>query len=136
MEELEVGGEGDSDDGEMAVVPVRDDADCCFRAHSGVWCNSVPFCITTVSILLLSLHASVVVAMSILIFRSILSHPGSILSHPGSILSHPGSILSHPGSVFSVSLHPSCELACSGGEDDKAFVWRVADGAVVFECQG
>lgn len=40
------------------------------------------------------------------------------------------------GAVFSVSLHPSGELACSGGEDDKAFVWRVTDGTVVFECQG
>ena len=48
MEELEVGGEGESDgdDGEMAaqpVVPVRDDAICCFRAHSGVWCGCIPF---------------------------------------------------------------------------------------------
>ena len=40
------------------------------------------------------------------------------------------------GSVFSVSLHPSGELACSGGEDDKACVWRVKDGTTVFVCQG
>ena len=41
-----------------------------------------------------------------------------------------------PGAVFSVSLHLSSELACSGGEDDKAYVWRVGDGVVVHECQG
>ena len=40
------------------------------------------------------------------------------------------------GAVFSVSLHPSSELVCSGGEDDKAYVWRVGDGVVVRECQG
>ena len=41
-----------------------------------------------------------------------------------------------PGAVFSVSLHPSSELVCSGGEDDKAYLWRVGDGAVVHKCQG
>lgn len=41
-----------------------------------------------------------------------------------------------PGAVFSVSLHPSSELVCSGGEDDKAYLWRVGDGVVVHECQG
>jgi len=45
-------------------------------------------------------------------------------------------LCSIPGSVFSVSLHPSSELACSGGEDDKAFIWRVSDGSVVCECGG
>ena len=40
------------------------------------------------------------------------------------------------GSVFSISLHPSGELACSGGEDDKARVWKVADGSTLFLCEG
>ena len=40
------------------------------------------------------------------------------------------------GSVFSVSLDPSNSLACSGGEDDKAFVWRTSDASVVMECTG
>ena len=40
-------------------------------------------------------------------------------------------------SVFSVSLDPVNQtLAVSGGEDDKAFVWKVADGKMVFECTG
>ena len=39
-------------------------------------------------------------------------------------------------SVFSVGLDPSGSLAVSGGEDDKAFVWKVADGSVLFECTG
>ena len=59
MGELDIGGEGDSDGGigddEEMVVPVRDDADCCFRAHSGVWYNYIPFCTITVSIPLLSI---------------------------------------------------------------------------------
>ena len=41
-----------------------------------------------------------------------------------------------PGSVFSVSVSSSAELVCSGGEDDKAFVWRLSDGGVVFQCDG
>ena len=40
------------------------------------------------------------------------------------------------GSVFCVSLHPLGELACSGGEDDKAYVWKVADGTTKFLCEG
>ena len=40
------------------------------------------------------------------------------------------------GSVFSVSLHPGNSLACSGGEDDKAFVWRTSDASVLMECTG
>jgi len=39
-------------------------------------------------------------------------------------------------SVFSVALDPSGSIAISGGEDDKAFVWKVADGSVLFECGG
>lgn len=38
--------------------------------------------------------------------------------------------------MFSISLHPSGELACSGGEDDKARVWKVADGTTLFVCEG
>lgn len=40
------------------------------------------------------------------------------------------------GSVFSVSVNESGTLACSGGEDDQALVWKVADGSKVFQCQG
>lgn len=44
---------------------------------------------------------------------------------------------SHKGSVFCVSLDPvTNSLAVTGGEDDKAFVWSVTDGDVLFECSG
>ncbi|KAJ0009354.1 hypothetical protein NQD34_001056 [Periophthalmus magnuspinnatus] len=44
---------------------------------------------------------------------------------------------SHKGSVFCVSLDPVTNtMAVTGGEDDKAFVWRVTDGEVLFECTG
>ncbi|MGH0114446.1 UNVERIFIED_CONTAM: hypothetical protein FKN15_017746 [Acipenser sinensis] len=43
----------------------------------------------------------------------------------------------HTGSVFCVNLDPSTNsLAVTGGEDDRAFVWRVSDGEVLFECTG
>uniref|UniRef100_A0A3Q4NBW9 Angio-associated, migratory cell protein n=1 Tax=Neolamprologus brichardi TaxID=32507 RepID=A0A3Q4NBW9_NEOBR len=43
----------------------------------------------------------------------------------------------HTGSVFCVSLDPATNnLAVSGGEDDKAYVWRVSDGEVLLECTG
>ncbi|XP_024150309.1 angio-associated migratory cell protein [Oryzias melastigma] len=43
----------------------------------------------------------------------------------------------HTGSVFCVSLDPATNsLAVTGGEDDKAFVWRVSDGEVLLECTG
>uniref|UniRef100_A0A671Q687 Angio-associated migratory cell protein-like n=1 Tax=Sinocyclocheilus anshuiensis TaxID=1608454 RepID=A0A671Q687_9TELE len=43
----------------------------------------------------------------------------------------------HTGSVFCVSLDPvSNSLAVTGGEDDRAFVWSVSDGDVLFECTG
>lgn len=38
--------------------------------------------------------------------------------------------------MFSVSVHPSGEVACSGGEDDKARVWKVTDGTTLFVCEG
>lgn len=42
-----------------------------------------------------------------------------------------------PGSVFCVSLDPATNtLAVTGGEDDKAYVWRVSDGEVLLECTG
>merc|ERR1719259_1257284 len=43
---------------------------------------------------------------------------------------------SKPNSVFSVALDPTGSVAVSGGEDDKAYVWKVADGSVLFECAG
>ncbi|XP_008323192.1 angio-associated migratory cell protein [Cynoglossus semilaevis] len=43
----------------------------------------------------------------------------------------------HTGSVFCVSLDPATNsLAVTGGEDDKAYVWRVSDGEVLLECTG
>ena len=40
-------------------------------------------------------------------------------------------------SVFCVSLDPKTNtLAVRGGEDDKAFVWRLSDGELLFECAG
>lgn len=40
-------------------------------------------------------------------------------------------------SVFCVSLDPKTNtLAVTGGEDDKAFVWRLSDGELLFECAG
>ncbi|KAL1022110.1 hypothetical protein UPYG_G00022300 [Umbra pygmaea] len=43
----------------------------------------------------------------------------------------------HRGSVFCVSLDPATNtLAVTGGEDDMAYVWRVSDGEVLFECTG
>ncbi|NXU07142.1 AAMP protein, partial [Buphagus erythrorhynchus] len=43
----------------------------------------------------------------------------------------------HSASVFCVSLDPKTNtLAVTGGEDDKAFVWRVSDGELLFECSG
>ena len=39
--------------------------------------------------------------------------------------------------VFSVSLDPkTSNLAVTGGQDDKAFVWEVNTGNVLFECTG
>lgn len=36
-----------------------------------------------------------------------------------------------------MSLDPKTNtLAVTGGEDDKAFVWRVSDGELLFECSG
>ncbi|KAL4660196.1 angio-associated migratory cell protein-like [Arapaima gigas] len=43
----------------------------------------------------------------------------------------------HMGSVFCVNLDPATNsLAVTGGEDDKAYVWRVSDGEMIFECTG
>lgn len=36
-----------------------------------------------------------------------------------------------------MSLDPKTNtLAVTGGEDDKAFVWRLSDGELLFECTG
>lgn len=43
----------------------------------------------------------------------------------------------HTGSVFTVRLQPgNASLAVSGGEDDKAYVWKTNNGEVLFECEG
>ncbi|XP_026757131.2 angio-associated migratory cell protein [Galleria mellonella] len=42
----------------------------------------------------------------------------------------------HVGSVFCCDLHPDGNLAVSGGEDDKAYVWSVASGQIVMDCTG
>nr|XP_033801489.1 angio-associated migratory cell protein [Geotrypetes seraphini] len=43
----------------------------------------------------------------------------------------------HTASVFCVSLDPQeSALAVTGGEDEKAFVWRLSDGELLFECTG
>lgn len=40
-------------------------------------------------------------------------------------------------SVFSVSLDPvNNSMAVTGGEDDKAYVWRIQDGEMHMECLG
>lgn len=40
-------------------------------------------------------------------------------------------------SVFSVSIDPvNNSMAVSGGEDDKAYVWRLQDGETLMECRG
>lgn len=40
------------------------------------------------------------------------------------------------GAVFSVAMDPAGALVCSGGEDDRAYVWKPEDGSVLFECTG
>lgn len=43
----------------------------------------------------------------------------------------------HTGSVFCVGLDPvNNSLAITGGEDDRAYVWTVCNGDVLFECTG
>ncbi|XP_066467750.1 angio-associated migratory cell protein [Tiliqua scincoides] len=43
----------------------------------------------------------------------------------------------HTASVFCVSLDPKTNtMAVTGGEDDKAFVWCLSDGELLFECSG
>ena len=42
----------------------------------------------------------------------------------------------HEGSVFCVNISNSSNFAISGGEDDKAYVWNVKDGEVVYSCSG
>ena len=41
------------------------------------------------------------------------------------------------GSVFCVHSDPKdSSLAVSGGQDDKAYVWKIADGSQLLECAG
>lgn len=43
----------------------------------------------------------------------------------------------HTDAVFSVSIDPqTCDLVVTGGQDDKAYVWRLTTGEVLFECTG
>lgn len=42
----------------------------------------------------------------------------------------------HTGPVFCGSLHPTQQLAVTGGEDDRAFVWSTETGNVVFNVTG
>ncbi|XP_053687683.1 angio-associated migratory cell protein isoform X2 [Sabethes cyaneus] len=42
----------------------------------------------------------------------------------------------HTAPVFCGSLHPTEDLAVTGGEDDKAYVWNTTSGAVKFEVPG
>eukprot|EP00731_Ephydatia_muelleri_P030804 Em0022g318a len=42
----------------------------------------------------------------------------------------------HTGAVFSVAMNPAGALVCSGGEDDRAYVWKPEDGTILFECKG
>lgn len=58
-------------------------------------------------------------------------------SLPKVLLNQSFLLCSIPGSVFCVSLDPATNsMAVTGGEDDKAFVWRVSDGEVLLECTG
>ncbi len=46
-------------------------------------------------------------------------------------------IFCYAGSVFCCDVDQSGSgLAVSGGEDDKAYIWNMADGAKVTECTG
>lgn len=42
----------------------------------------------------------------------------------------------HEGPVFCGSFHPTENLAVTGGEDDKAYVWSTETGNVVFTVEG
>ena len=42
----------------------------------------------------------------------------------------------HSKAVLCCALSSDNRYAVSGGEDDKAFVWRTTDSSVVFECEG
>ncbi|XP_055626285.1 angio-associated migratory cell protein [Toxorhynchites rutilus septentrionalis] len=42
----------------------------------------------------------------------------------------------HTGPVFCVALHPTENIAITGGEDDKAYVWNTETGETIFEVTG
>ena len=46
------------------------------------------------------------------------------------------SFVLRPGSVFSVALDPLGKMAVSGGEDERACVWRVDTQELIFVCEG
>lgn len=99
--------EGWETEDEMEPEEEQDDSDLTFSKHSG---NSWESCITTSEIQIsTNLKSKLFLSCFILC----------------------------PGSVFCVSLDPATNsMAVTGGEDDKAFVWRVSDGEVLLECKG
>jgi angio-associated migratory cell protein len=42
----------------------------------------------------------------------------------------------HTSAIFCGSFHPTENWAVTGGEDDKAFVWNIDTGEVLYEVQG
>lgn len=56
---------------------------------------------------------------------------------PSHLIESCKTVFAYPGSVFCVSLDPATNcMAVTGGEDDKAYVWRLTDGEVLLECTG
>lgn len=48
-----------------------------------------------------------------------------------------GGFFRHQGAVFSVALSPADDnIACSGGEDDTAWLWKVDSGEDVYQFEG
>lgn len=48
-----------------------------------------------------------------------------------------GGFFRHQGSVFSIALSPADDnIACSGGEDDTAWLWKVDSGEDLFQLSG
>jgi angio-associated migratory cell protein len=70
-------------------------------------------------------------------FRKLLEEPMEEVDETETILpERDDSILTftkHIDSLFCGSFNPDATLAVTGGEDDKAYVWKVEDGEVVFE---
>lgn len=63
--------------------------------------------------------------------------PADVQNICQTLFQHVHLILYMIGSVFCVHVDPKdSSLAVTGGEDDKAYVWKVADGSQVMECTG